>query len=121
MQHERTVKTGETIWKGQMVGVDTNGLLVTSKSDMVRVVGRADESIAAAPAGSTLKFSQGIFPWINGSSLTEANFGDAVYAADNTTVNATNTNPYVGRVYNVDDRGVWVITSLDIEEEAVSA
>lgn len=110
MKHSGVVATGQTIYQGQMVGLNSSGLVVGTA--FVRALGRAMSSIASSPAGYVIEWEQGIFRWQNGGTgtLTQANRGTLVYAADNQTVNSTNTNPPAGTMYELDASGaVWVL------------
>jgi len=86
------VKTGETIYKGTLVGHDSNGDLVAA----TQATGEgpyyiADETITSAAAGSTMRVLEGTPGLVNGESATKAHIGDTVYVEDNQTIYRTST------------------------------
>lgn len=112
MIHEWPVASGATIYAGSLVATNANGELVhataAASASGTKVVGVACATILAAPAGSRLKFQEGIFCLVNGGTFTNVHRLDKCYVVDDQTVDATNTNMFCGYIYEVDSQGVWV-------------
>ncbi|WP_440411135.1 hypothetical protein [Neorhizobium petrolearium] len=78
-----------------------------------RVERRVDNAGGAAGA-ERVRIRAGIFRYANSAGadeLTQADIGADVYGVDDQTVaktSATNTRSVVGKVFDVDDQGVWV-------------
>jgi hypothetical protein len=104
-----------------MVGINASGLaLKASDALCVRVLGRALDftrassgatSVGAAEAGSTIRVEQGVFIWVNGSSITAANIGKPCFVQDDQTVKTTGTL-VAGVVKKVDSKGVHVLQGI---------
>lgn len=88
------VKTGVTIYKGALVGVDATGYAKPAATTDKRIVGVAYETVAAGAAASgtsTCRVSRkGSFQFA-GSGLAITNVGDKVYVTDDNTVTTVAT------------------------------
>lgn len=113
------VKTGVTIYKGALVGIDTTtGYLVpATAATTICIVGRAEEQIVAgASASGTYKCAvkTGVHKWANSTVAACAitHVGTMVYAEDDQTISQTsqaNTLSQAGLMIALDaDGGVWV-------------
>lgn len=116
-----TIASGQTIYKGALVGRDASGTIVNVSADPTIVV----QGIAIGPdesltAGETCEIDHGA-RWFRNSTganaITVAHIGDLVYAADNQTMSLTNqsgTLPPAGKVLAVDSTyGVAVQIGLE--------
>jgi len=107
-----TVATGETIYAGALVSIDSSGEAVAaSDTASTSCVGRAETSAAA---GETVTIKRGVFQYENGDTFVKADIGLLTYVSDDQTVArvATTTNDIVaGRLIDVDSDGVWIDTA----------
>lgn len=89
------VKTGVTIYKGALVGVDSTGYAKPAATTDKRIVGVAYETVAAGASASgtfTVRvYRKGTFQF-NGSGLAVTNVGDKVYVTDDNTVQTSATS-----------------------------
>jgi predicted RecA/RadA family phage recombinase len=89
------VKTGVTIYKGALVGVDSTGYAKPAAQGDVRVVGVAYETVAAGAAASgtfTVRaWRRGSFQF-NASGMAITNVGAKVYVTDDNTVQTSSTS-----------------------------
>lgn len=113
------VKTGVTIYKGALVGIDTTtGYLVpATAATTICIVGRAeDQVVAGAAASGTYKCNvkTGVHKWANSTVAACAitHVGTMVYAEDDQTISQTSqggTLSQAGLMLALDsDGGVWV-------------
>ncbi|CAD7055422.1 hypothetical protein RHAB21_00714 [Pseudorhizobium halotolerans] len=109
---------GALLFAGAMAAVNAagNAVPVTEALGLKgagRVENRADNSDGAA-GDVRVKIRAGIFRYANSAGadeLTQADIGSDVYGVDDQTVaktSNTNTRSVVGKVFDVDDQGVWV-------------
>jgi hypothetical protein len=89
------VKTGVTIYKGALVGVDSTGYAKPAATTDVRVVGVAYETVVAgASASGTFTcrvWRRGSFQF-NASGMAITNVGAKVYVTDDNTVQTSATS-----------------------------
>lgn len=115
------VKTGVTIYKGALVGVDTaTGYLVpVTAATTIAIVGRAEEGcVAGASASGTYSINVrcGVLKYKNSAVAACAitNLGQMVYGEDDETISGTsqaNTLSQAGLMVKLDaDGGIWVCT-----------
>lgn len=111
------VASGQVIYAGAIVAV-SNGLAYPATDVAGRIVaGRAesyvDNSGAAYKATNWVVVSRGVFRWVNGGSLTDADVGSFAYVEDDQTVTTAadaSADLIAGTIIDVDADGVWVDT-----------
>lgn len=111
-KHNAVVDDDATIYKGGMVGFDAStGLLIRgggAAADFTGpLVGRASASISGTHSGVNIDFETGVFGWVN-NGLTEADLNTVVYADDDQTVSATNTNVPAGILVRIEGNTAFV-------------
>lgn len=110
-RHSATVAASATIFKGGLVGFNAAGALVRGGGAVAgfscALVGRALDTVEDAAGTEVLDFETGVFGW-EYTGLTMADIGTVVYAADDQTVNATNTNVVAGILVDIRDSKAWV-------------
>lgn len=115
---EPPVKAATKIFGGAMVAVGTDGYAVPASTALgLKVLGRA-ESTADNSAGTDgairVRVRAGKFRFANsagGDLIARADTGADCYAVDDQTVaktSGTNTRSVAGKIFDVDDQGVWV-------------
>lgn len=109
-----TVKTGETIYAGALVALES-GLAVAGKTATgLKAVGVAEEQVVSASAGVTINVLSGTFAFKNSSdadAITAADIGSDCYIVDDETVaktSGTSTRSGAGKVFDVTADGVWI-------------
>lgn len=109
---------GAVLFAGAMGAVNASGHAVpvttaTGLKGAGRVERRVDNTGGAAGARRVV-IRAGIFRYANSASadaITQADIGSDCYGVDDQTVaktSATSTRSVVGKVFDVDDQGVWV-------------
>lgn len=109
---------GAVLYAGAMAAVNAAGFAVPVTSAVGlkgagRVENRIDNTGGAAGA-QRVKIRAGIFRYANSAAadaLSQADIGSDVYGVDDQTVaktSASNTRSVVGKLFDVDDQGVWV-------------
>lgn len=112
------VAAATLIYAGALCAINAAGYLVpfstaTTLKPAGRSESRVDNSAGAAGDVST-EVSAGIFRFANstaGDAITRADIGSDCYGVDDQTVaktSGTNTRSVAGKVFDVDDVGVWV-------------
>lgn len=112
------VASNVIIYAGSLVCVNSSGKAVpAADSSGYAVVGRAgatiDNRTAVYSASATIDVDQGIFLWVNGDAIVDADIGKLVYVTDDQTVNKTGggQNIIAGTVVKVASDGVWIDTA----------
>ena len=105
-----TVASGVTIYAGALVMLDGATVKPGAVASNKRAVGRAE---ADATAGDTVKVRRGVFRWANDTAtngnLRTQDIGQDAYILDDQTVSRIATSRTVaGKVFDVEDNGVWV-------------
>lgn len=109
------VLTGATIYQGSGVAIGSDGNLVhASAAGALYTLGIAEKTILAAPAGTSLRVSQGMKKLNNaaGHLLTIANRLGPCYWSDDQSVGTDSSKLLAGIVYDVEADGVWVIMGV---------
>ncbi|MBW8283517.1 MAG: hypothetical protein K0M55_07940 [Rhizobium sp.] len=106
------------IYAGALCAIDATGNLVPfSTATTLKPAGRSERRVdnSAGAAGAVSgEVSAGIFRFANstaGDAITRADIGSDCYGVDDQTVaktSGTNTRSVAGKVFDVDDVGVWV-------------
>jgi hypothetical protein len=117
-RHNSVVNDDATIFHGGMVGFDaTTGLLKRGGGVAAgftgALVGRACGSISGTHSGESMDFETGVFEW-DLSGLDESDLNTVVYAADDQTVNATNTNVPAGILVKIEGGKAYVLMGFQI-------
>lgn len=111
------MKAATKVYAGGMAAIDAAGLLVPmSTATTLKGVGRVERTVNNTGANGELsgEVKTGIFRFANSSAgdlITRADIGADCYGVDDQTVaktNGTNTRSVAGKVFDVDDQGVWV-------------
>ena len=112
------VASNVIIYAGSLVCVNSSGKAVpAADASGNAVVGRAgatiDNRTAVYSASATIDVDQGIFLWVNGDAIVDADIGKLVYVTDDQTVNKTGggQNIIAGTVVKVQADGVWIDTA----------
>lgn len=101
------------IFKGSIVVLDSDGnakpgVTATGLICVGRAETLADNSTGAA-AAINVEVRAGIYPWVNGDTITKTSIGDAAFITDDQTVAKLGTGKSVaGVITAVDSDGVWV-------------
>jgi hypothetical protein len=110
------------VYEGGMVAVNASGLLVpASASNTIRVIGVATKTVDNAAGGLAGEVDRGCFRFDNSADsdeITAAHIGAPCFAVDDQTVALTSNSgarPYAGIVLDVDDNGVWVDFSQNLQ------
>lgn len=111
------VKSGVTIFAGAMVALNAAGFAVPAVDTAAHVVvGIAQQTVRSpatdADGAQTVETREGIYrlKQPNAQPFVRADIGDLAFVADDATVQkaaAAANDIRVGRVYLVDDQGVW--------------
>jgi len=116
------VYTNTRILAGSLVAVNSSGYAVpASDTSGLKVIGCAMETVdnrtnaegAGDSGAKTVTVKAGIFRWVNGGSLTDADIGSIAYVEDDQTVSTAAEMTYdivAGVIVDVDADGVWVST-----------
>jgi hypothetical protein len=105
---------GGTIEAGKAVMIAADGDVEEAGAADGVSLGRACESVSS---GEYINVDQGIFSWEQGAGTTiaKAHRGLVVYWEDDETVSLTPVDGQeAGVVYDVDDFGIWVLTTFDL-------
>lgn len=111
------VAAATTLFAGSMVCLNASGNLVPgSASTTLKCVGRNERKVVNAGSAGDVSadVKAGIFRWANSASgdlITRADIGADCYVVDDQTVAKTNgstTRSVAGKIFDVDDQGVWV-------------
>ena len=112
------VAAATTIYAGALVALDASGNATPgATATTLTGLGRAEEHVdnSGGSAGDKrVEIRKGIFLFANSASsdeITRAEIGDDCYIVDDQTVAKTNgssTRSVAGKVFDVDDAGVWV-------------
>ena len=94
-----TVATGNQIYAGWLVGIDSNGKAIVADTTH-RIVGVAFNGRGGGHQDLEVKFNHIVL--LNLPSVTEADKGKTVYAVDNDTVTLTPNMAIVGQIVSVD-------------------
>lgn len=120
------VAASVTIFAGALVALDSAGnAKPAADAAGLRVIGRAEHNAdnSAGSAGDlTINVKRGVFRYANSESaaVDADDKGKICYVEDDGTVAETSTNKCkAGRVFDVDDDGVWVDTREAHEATAV--
>ena len=115
---EQPASAGAVFYAGAMAAINAAGYAVPVTTALNlkgagRVERRVDNTGGAAGA-LRVRIRVGIFRYANSAAadlITLADIGSDVYGVDDQTVaktSATNTRSVIGKVFDVDDQGVWV-------------
>lgn len=106
------------VYNGGIAALDASGNAVPgATATTLKCPGRACSTVdnTSGSAGALkVEIEHGIFPWKNsasGDAITRADIGNTCYIVDDETVaktHGTNTRSAAGKVFDVDERGVWV-------------
>lgn len=125
-QRERTgrripVAAGAVIYAGALVAINSSGYAVPfSVSTTLKGGGRAERAVnntGGAAGDQSVDVRVGTFRYANSASadlITRADIGNDCYGVDDQTVaktSGTNTRSVAGKIFDVDDQGVWVTIS----------
>ena len=109
------------IYAGAMVGINASGYLVpVTAVTTLKAVARAEatiDNLTGSNGAVTGETAIGTFRWGNSASadlITRADIGNDAYGVDDQTVAKTsgsNTRSVVGKIFDVDDQGVWITHS----------
>lgn len=112
------VNGGSKIYPGALVAIDASGYaLPFAVATTLKSAGRAEEladNTAGAHGDINVRVRAGIFRFANSAAadlITRADIGSDCYGVDDQTVaktSGTNTRSIAGKVFDVDDQGVWV-------------
>ena len=110
------VKANTTIFAGALVALNAGLAVPASATAGLVVVGRAEGAASTAGAGdgaATITTARGVFAFENQANdlVARTDIGQSCYVVDDCTVAKTDNNgarPVAGRVFDVDDAGVWV-------------
>lgn len=111
------VAAATTLFAGALVCLNSSGYLVPgSASTTLKCVGRNERKIVnAGSAGDvSAEVKTGIFRFANSASgdlIAKADIGADCYVVDDQTVAKTNgssSRSVAGKIFDVDDQGVWV-------------
>lgn len=111
------VKAGEVIHAGAMVMIDLVGAFEAGTTADRVVVGRAEEYVDntnGADGAKTVRVRRGIFRYKNSSgadAISRHHIGSPCYVVDAETValrDGSSTRSVAGKVFDVDEEGVWV-------------
>lgn len=111
------VATATTLFAGALVCLNSSGYLVPgSVATTLKCVGRNEKKVVNAGANGAVSADvrAGTFRFANSASgdlIARADIGADCYIVDDQTVaktNGTNTRSVAGKIFDVDDQGVWV-------------
>ena len=115
---EPPVKGSTKIYAGSLVAINSSGLAVPgATATTLKGLGRAEQMVdnsAGADGDLTVRVSRRIHRFANSTStdaITRAQIGDDCYIVDDQTVAKTDgssARSVAGKVFDVDDQGVWV-------------
>lgn len=115
---ELPAAAGAILRAGAMAAINAAGNVVPVTSALnLKGAGRVErfvDNTGKAAGAQRVKIRVGIFRYANsaaGDLVTLADINNDVYGVDDQTVaktSATNTRSVVGKVFDVDDQGVWV-------------
>ena len=113
--YEGAVTAGQTIYKGALVCLDSNGTIVKGAvAATLKALGVAQNSTLDAAYNGTIRAKRGVFRFNNsaaGDAIAAADYGATCFIVDDNTVAKTNgssTRSAAGIVRGVDAQGVWV-------------
>lgn len=109
-------KGSTTLYKGGIAVIDAGYLAPGRTATGLIAAGRikAQSVNAGADGAKTAEVETGIFRWVNGDSITQADVGKLGYVHDDATVTKAGSGKSVlGLIVEVDAYGVWVATGLD--------
>lgn len=122
--HEPPVKAATLIYTGSLVCLDAAGLGVPGATALGLVaLGRAErraDNSGGLDGDIRVRAVSGCYRWANSAAadeITRAEIGDDCYIVDDQTVaktDGTGTRSRAGKIVDVDDLGVWVITGIGI-------
>lgn len=105
------------LYAGAIVALNTSGYAVAaSDAAGLRVIGRAEhnaDNTDGSAGDITINVKRGVFRWANSTTaaVDADDKGKVVFVEDDGTVAETSTHKCkAGRVFTVDDAGVWVDT-----------
>ncbi|OJF90638.1 hypothetical protein AX761_23350 [Rhizobium sp. 58] len=109
------------LWAGSMVGINASGYLVpVTAVTTLKGVARNEvtiDNLSGANAALLAETSIGTFRYANsaaGDLITRVDIGNDAYGVDDQTVaktSASSTRSVVGKIFDVDDQGVWITHS----------
>ena len=112
------VAAGAKLYAGAMVAINAAGFLVPVTAVTTLKAAARNEVLVDNTSGANGALSAvtklGTFRYENSASadlITRADIGNDAYGVDDQTVaktSATNTRSIVGKIFDVDDQGVWV-------------
>lgn len=115
---EPPVKAATKIYAGAMAGVDASGWAVPMSTALnLKALGRAEHQVDnsdGANGDARVRIKAGIFQFANSAdadAIARSDIGADCYAVDDQTVaktSGTNTRSVAGKIFDVDDQGVWV-------------
>ncbi|MCJ2874796.1 hypothetical protein JUM41_11170 [Rhizobium pusense] len=115
---EGPAAAGAVLFAGAMGAFNAAGNIVPVSTALnLKGAGRVENRVDNTGGGAgaqRVKLRVGIFRYANSAAadaLTQADIGSDVYGVDDQTVaktSATNTRSVVGKLFDVDDQGVWV-------------
>lgn len=110
------VASNTTLFAGSMVALTATGYAVpAADATGLRVIGMAADTVinAGTDGALTVTVVRGLFRWVNGDTLTDADIGSLAFVEDDQTVQKGASATYkiiAGVVVDVDGYGVWVDT-----------
>jgi len=110
------VASNTTLFAGSMVALNATGYAVpASDATGLRVIGMAADTVinTGTDGALTVTVVRGLFRWVNGDTLTDADIGSLAFVEDDQTVQKGASATYkiiAGVVVDVDGYGVWVDT-----------
>lgn len=119
-RHKRHIPIGAAVklYAGAMVGINPAGFLVpVTAVATLKAISRNErqiDNLSGANGAVLAETSTGTFRYDNSAAadlITRADIGSDAYGVDDQTVaktSGTNTRSVVGKIYDVDDQGVWV-------------
>ena len=111
-RYRAVMATGATIYQCSGVAIGSDGNLVhASQAGALYTVGRANETVVSAAAGTQIGVETGVFLYANdaGHLLTIANRFGPCYWTDDQTVGTNSAKLLAGIVWDVTAQGVWVL------------
>lgn len=115
---EPGVAANVILFAGAMAAINASGFAVpVTAATNLKGAGRVEKRVTntgGAAGAQRVKIRAGIFRYGNSTAadaITLADIGSDAYGVDDQTVaktSATNTRSVVGKIFDVDDQGVWV-------------
>lgn len=114
------MKSATKVYKGGLVGLNAGYLVPMTTALALKCVGRAKATVdnTGADGAKTCDVEEGIFRWVNGDSIAQADVGADCFATDDQTVakSSSGTKSRAGQIHSVDADGVWVLSKFEEQE-----